>query len=423
MRKILAIVLHDLKIFLADRSNLPGLLLTPVVMTLIVGVVNGGGFGGEEPPTRLDVLDRDQGAESRQLLDAVRAAAPGLLQCPMDNTAGDPCALGERDSLTEDQALERLAASTTVALLEIPAGFGQALASQSPTSVILRSTGDFGPAQAADQAVRAALRQINGAAVAEQVGVAVIRELGGAGPGAGETETVSGIYRRALEAWQEQPVRVELSLSGSGERPTLAGSLQQGLGQSVPGMGTMFVMMTVFGGMSALIEERRQWTLQRLAVMPISRAALIGGKILARFALGVLQFLVIFLVGAALKMDFGVDPLAIVLMAATYTLAVTALSFAIGGRLKNPAQANGVGLLLTLTLAPLGGAWWPMEIAPRFMQIAGHVSPIAWAMEGFTALTYEGARLGDIWVPLAVLLAIALVGFLVAIPRFRYQVD
>jgi ABC-2 type transport system permease protein len=378
-------------------------------------------LGGEAPPTRLDILDRDQGAESRQLLDAVRSAAPGLLLCPLDNTSEDPCALGESDPFTEDLALERLSASTTLALLEIPAGFGQALASQSPTAVILRSTGDFGPAQAADQAIRAALRQINGAAVAEQVGVAVIGELGEAGPA--EAETVSGIYRRALQAWREQPARVDLSLSGSEEHPTLAGSLQQGLGHSVPGMGTMFVMMTVFGGMSALIEERRQWTLQRLAVMPISRATLIGGKILARFALGVVQFLVIFLVGAALKMNFGVDPLAIVLMAATYTLAITALSFAIGSRLKNPAQANGLGLLLTLTLAPIGGAWWPMEIAPRFMQIAGHISPIAWAMEGFTALTYEGARLGDIWVPLTVLLAIALVGFLVAIPRFRYQVE
>jgi ABC-2 type transport system permease protein len=122
-------------------------------------------------------------------------------------------------------------------------------------------------------------------------------------------------------------------------------------------------------------------------------------------------------------MDFGVDPLAIVLLAVVYTLAVTALSFAIGSRLKNPAQANGVALLLTLTLAPLGGAWWPMEIAPRFMQIAGHVSPIAWAMDGFTALTYEGARLADIWVPIGVLLGIALLAFLIAIPRFRYQVD
>jgi ABC-type multidrug transport system permease subunit len=421
---MLAIVLHDLKVFLADRSNLPGLLLTPMVMTVIVGVVNGGGFGGEAPPTRLDVIDRDQGAEAGQLLDAVAAAGAGLILCPMDNTPDDPCALGEAGGPTEPQALERLANGTTVALLEIPAGFSQALASQSPTSVILRSTGDFGPAQAAEQAVRAALRQINGAAVASRVGLAVVRIIEGSAPaGQGAADLRSGIYQRALAEWQTQPLRVELALSGSEERLSLAGSLQQGLGQSVPGMGTMFVMMTVFGGMSALIEERRQWTLQRLAVLPISRPTLIGGKIFARFSLGVLQFLVIFVVGAVLKMDFGVDPLAIALLAVVYTLAVTALSFAIGGRLKNPAQANGVGLLLTLTLAPLGGAWWPIEVAPRFMQIAGHVSPVAWAMDGFTALTYEGAHLADVWGPLVVLLGLALAAFLIAIPRFRYQAE
>jgi ABC-type multidrug transport system permease subunit len=57
------------------------------------------------------------------------------------------------------------------------------------------------------------------------------------------------------------------------------------------------------------------------------------------------------------------------------------------------------------------------------MQIGGHISPVAWAMDGFTALTYEGAHLADILLPLAVLLGMALLAFLIAIPRFRYQVD
>ena len=57
------------------------------------------------------------------------------------------------------------------------------------------------------------------------------------------------------------------------------------------------------------------------------------------------------------------------------------------------------------------------------MQTLGHISPVAWAMDGFTALTYNGARLADIWVPLAVLLGMTIVLFLIAIPRFRYQVD
>jgi ABC-type multidrug transport system permease subunit len=57
------------------------------------------------------------------------------------------------------------------------------------------------------------------------------------------------------------------------------------------------------------------------------------------------------------------------------------------------------------------------------MQIAGHVSPVAWAMDGFTALTYEGAHLADVWGPLVVLLGLALAAFLIAIPRFRYQAE
>ena len=163
--------------------------------------------------------------------------------------------------------------------------------------------------------------------------------------------------------------------------------------------------------------------MQRLAVMPVSRSTLLAGKILARFCLGLLQFVVVLIVGAVLGMNFGEDPLALLLLVIVYTLSVTALSFAVGSGLKNPAQASGLGLLLALTLAPLGGAWWPMSISPRFLQIIGHVSPVAWAMDGFTALTYEGAHLVDIWVPVVVLLGMTIVAFFIAIPRFRYQVD
>jgi hypothetical protein len=56
------------------------------------------------------------------------------------------------------------------------------------------------------------------------------------------------------------------------------------------------------------------------------------------------------------------------------------------------------------------------------MQIFGHISPIA-AMDGFTALSYNSAHLVDILVPLAVLLGMTVLAFVVAIPRFRYQVD
>jgi ABC-type Na+ efflux pump permease subunit len=423
MAKIWAIIRQDLRVFLTHRSNLPSLLLTPAVMTVIIALVDGGAFSGPAI-RRLDVIDQDGTQASAQFLASIRQANPSLTLCPMDNTDKDICGLGKTAVLTESQALDRVANSTSLALLEIPSGFEAGLAAQQPITLTFRSAGSFGISLPAQQAVQAALSQVNAAAVASQIGLSVIGRLQGQSVVGDQAEQIKGsLYQRALEMEKGKNVTVEFALSGTIQPPTMGQSLQQGLGQSVPGMGTMFVLMTIFGGMAALIVERQQWTLQRLAVMPVSRSTLLAGKILARFCLGLLQFLVVFVVGALLRMNFGKDPLALLLLIIVYTLCVTAFSFAVGSGLKNPAQASGLGLLLTLTLAPLGGAWWPMDISPRFLQIIGHVSPVAWAMDGFTALTYHGAHLADILLPLAVLLGMTVLLFFVAIPRFRYQVD
>jgi ABC-type multidrug transport system permease subunit len=423
MLKIRAIIRQDLRVFLTHRSNRIGLLFTPAIMTVIIALVSGGAFGGSAVQ-RLDVIDQDNTQASSQFLAAVRQANPSLTLCPIDNTAKDICGLGKPGTLSESQALDRVANTTSLALLEIPAGFGASLAAQQPGTLTLRTSSSIGASQPAQQAVQAALSQVNAASVASQVGLSAINRLQGQPLSGDQAQQVQGaLYQRALEMESSKNVTVEYALSGSTQTRSMGQSLQYGLGQSVPGMGTMFVLMTLFGGMAALIVERQQWTLQRLAVMPVSRSTLLAGKILARFCLGLLQFLVVFIVGAMFGMNFGKDPLALLLLVIAYTLSVTAISFAIGSGLKDPAQASGLGLLLTMTLSPLGGAWWPMDLSPRFMQIIGHVSPVAWAMDGMTDLTYNGAHLVDILVPLAVLLGMTIVAFIIAIPRFRYQVD
>jgi ABC-2 type transport system permease protein len=423
MSQVFAIVWQDLRIFLSRRSNLPSLVLVPVVMTVLIGLVSGGAFNSS-PVQLLDVIDRDSTQATEQFLTSIRQADTSLILCPMDNTGNDICSLGNATTITEAHALDRVAKGSSTALLVIPAGFGASLSAQQPATMTFSSTGDFGDAQSVKQAVQAALSQLNAASTASQLGMIAIQQLQEQPLAADQSQIIQdSLYQQALLMEKTQHASVEFSLSGSSQKPTTGESLQYGLGQSVPGMGSMFVLMTIFGAMATLIIERQQYTLQRLATMPISRSQLLAGKILARFCLGLLQFLVVFIVGALLGMNFGKDPLALVLLTIVYILAVTAISFAIGSGLKNAAQAAGLSLLLTLTLAPIGGAWWPMEISPKFLQTVGHISPVAWAMDGFTALTYNGAHLGEILVPLAVLLGIMVVAFLIAIPRFRYQVD
>lgn len=419
MRNTLEITRNDLRIFLKQRGNLVGLLLVPVVMTLVVGLFTSGGDASRL--LQIDVIDHDESELSRQFIDALRQANDSLILCPMDNDEENHCELEEKTSLNEQQAIARVEDSTTLAMIEIPAGFDEAVKNFEPVEIIYRSLENFTAPGYIRQAVEAAIQRVNGAAVASRVGTGVLVDVKAEGlSNDAQRESEKALYQRASDLWEEELVKVHFQLSTQGVGETDS-NLQEGLGQSVPGMGSMFVMLTVFGGMTTLVVEKKQWTLQRIATMPVSRGQLLGGKILARFVLGMLQYLVVFAVGIIASIQFGDDLIALVLIMISFTLAVTALSFAVGTRVKNETQASGLSLLLAITLAPLGGAWWPMEVVPDFMRIVGHISPIAWAMDGYNSLIFENGDISTVLLPVLVLLAIGLVCFGIGIWRFRYD--
>jgi ABC-2 type transport system permease protein len=61
----------------------------------------------------------------------------------------------------------------------------------------------------------------------------------------------------------------------------------------------------------------------------------------------------------------------------------------------------------------------PPEVFPEAMRTIGHLTPHAWAMDAFRALTFDGADLGEILPELAVLLGFAVVLLGLATVRFR----
>ena len=423
MRQSIDIAINDLRVFLRDTGNLIGLLAIPVLMTFIIGFVSGGGFaGGGESRILADVIDGDDSDLSAQFIDSLRQANSALVLCPMDNDDEDICQLGDDPDLDRERAESRINDSTTRALIEIPEGFANRVRAFEPVSVSLLATETFNTSNPVRGAVDAAVLRANGAVVAARVGSDVAVDAVGFEEDADRRDFESGVYERAGDIWAENPVEVRYQSTTQNDESASGGlDVQAGFGQSVPGMGSMFVMFAAFGGMTLLIVERKQGTLGRLAVMPLSRAQLLGGEIIGRFVLGLLQFLVVFLIGLLMGVDFGNDPLAFLLIVVTYTLAITALSFALGSRLENEAQASGLALLLSLVLASLGGAWWPLEIVPQPMQIAGHISPVAWAMDGFQQLIFYGGGLGDVLGYVGVLAVLAVIFFIVGIWQFKYE--
>ncbi len=407
MRTIIDIAINDLRVLFKDRSIWINLVIVPLVISYVIGYAMSGGSGGAASLI-VDVSDADGGALAQQFLENVRAANPNIVLCPQ---GGDACQMSG-DTLDEAGAVKRLQDQTSLALIEIPASFTADVQAGQNASIVYRSNEDASAPSYILQAVQAAAQKLGGALTAARVGANVAAES----LDLTDPALAQAIRVRASELWAQNPVQIVTVTGQQAEQ-----SSGYGFRQSMPGIGTMYAMFIVIPGAAALLLERKNWTLQRLATMPISRAQILGGKLLSRFLTGMLEYAIILGFGLLLGVRYGNDPLAIVLLAATFTLAVTALSLALTTILRNERQASGIGLFLTLTLAPLGGAWWPLDIVPEFMRTIGHISPVAWVMDGFTSVIFNGGSLGTVIVPILVLLGMTAVFFGFGVARFKFS--
>jgi len=212
-------------------------------------------------------------------------------------------------------------------------------------------------------------------------------------------------------------VRVEATFPG---RTVTA--VPSGFDHSIPGTTVQFIMMMVliYGGVTVM-EDRKKGLLERMLYSPLSTGELFQGKLLGRWALGVLQALMLFVVGTAFfGLNLGNVPLALLVLA-VFAFAMAALSVFIGSRLAREDLIGGVSVLLANMFAGLGGCWWPNEIVPPAVQKAAMVSPAYWAMDALHALRFFQGGLRDILPHLGILLALAAVLSAVASRTFRIR--
>jgi ABC-2 type transport system permease protein len=90
----------------------------------------------------------------------------------------------------------------------------------------------------------------------------------------------------------------------------------------------------------------------------------------------------------------------------------------IGVLAKSEEQAIIFSLVPMFLLAGLGGAWVPLEATGPAFQAIGHVSPVAWAMDGFKNVIARGLGLGSVLLPASALIGYGVLFFGIAVWRF-----
>jgi ABC-2 type transport system permease protein len=169
----------------------------------------------------------------------------------------------------------------------------------------------------------------------------------------------------------------------------------------------LFVFLTSLAGSAALIQTRRLGVSRRMVSTPTSIGEILVGETGGRFAVAMIQGLFI-MIGAAVAFDVRWGNLA----GAAALLIMIALVGAGAGMLMgsvfdNDEQAGSMGVFMGLGLAALGGCMVPMEIFPDTMVKIAHITPHAWALDGFAELVRHGGTIASIGTELAVLAGFA----------------
>jgi len=403
-RQALLIAKKDLDIFVRDRMAVMWALLFPLLMMLMFNAISGG-FGVNTVAGRLNVAlatEEAAGGISHQIIAGISSGA---------GSGGAEAGEGFEVTVVDPVAArEDVKQGKLNGFLLFPADFSTKLLAGEPARLVVVVD---------PEAIntRMALAGIARVVAAEATTGRVLWEAaaeaaatGSAAPGASAVQaallagaTSGGAPLITLEAEQVGPMV-----------PRASGNW------SVPGYLTMFVFFAAAMGTPEIARERANQTLDRLTAVSTSPGVLVMGKFLGLISRGLVQIVVFWTVGVlAFHADFGAAPLTLLLVALLMVIASAAAGILMATLSRTEGAATGLGVLVSLVLAPLGGCWWPSFMMPPWMQAVGRVTPHFWANEAMNKLMLFGARPVDVWLNMLALAGFAAFFLALGVARTR----
>lgn len=380
--KVFAIAASNIRRMLRERSNIFFVFVFPIAIILLIGAQFGGGV---DPRVGMLVGADDELAEE---IAASIEAADGIETARYES----------EEDLTG--AVERGGAQAGVFL---PDGMTETAASGEVVEIGFITRPDGTGQQ---------LQSVVNAAIAD-----VMTPVGAAQFAAVRTDTD---YGTALEAAREiaasgGQLSVEAMTVGDALFPADMGQFDLGASSQL----VLFVFLTAMTGSAALILSRQLGITQRMLSTPTSVGTVIAGESLGRLGQALVQGLYIMILTLLIfQVDWG-DPLSVFLLLLAFAAVGAGAGMVMGSVFSNDQQAAGIGVILSIGLAALGGCMVPIELFSPTMTTVAHFTPHAWAMDGFAELLRRDGTVVDILPELGVLALYA--SALLAIATWRLR--
>ncbi|MEJ2527781.1 MAG: ABC transporter permease [Sulfurovaceae bacterium] len=200
--------------------------------------------------------------------------------------------------------------------------------------------------------------------------------------------------------------------------------------QSVPAWLIFSMFFIIIPISNTFINEKRQETLSRLAVMNISVGELLLSKLIPYFIINTIQMILMVLIGIYLVPLLGGEKLVVhlkdwpllLLVSSFVSFAAISFALAISSFVKTTEQAVSLGGLLNITFAALGGVMVPVFVMPHFMQYVTNLSPMAWSLEGFLAIFLYNGDLSKTIMPIISLALFGGISLIIARYKLKREI-
>jgi ABC-2 type transport system permease protein len=400
MSKVISIALKDMKLRFGSKAELLFFLILPLVFTLILSGVL---FSDEAGKIVMVMVDEDNSELSRKMVNLMQSSetvAPSLLG--------------------RENAQETFDKREAAAIMIIPSGMEASL--KAGQAVALDFTLDPSNLNglAAQQEVQKAIDQISRGLVVASIST---REAEQIQPFT-EAAQRQAYYDQSLTAAQQEfdsaPTRIVITQP---ENTTeIATQLENQAAQASAGQLIIWVFIPLLGTSQLMADERVRGTLRRLVTTPTRKPTFLIGMTTGQFSYGLIQMLMLVFIGAVLlKVPWGQNPLALLVLLVSFGLASVAMGTMMGTFTRTPSQANGLSIALGMVMGLLGGCMFPLELFPPTVANAAKILPTTWAMMGMTQLTVYNGDLIQILPYATVLFGFSIVFFVVGVWRFRYE--
>ena len=156
----------------------------------------------------------------------------------------------------------------------------------------------------------------------------------------------------------------------------------QYLGYFFPGSIAMIVLFTSIFSMMSLIQDRNEGFLLSVLAAPVSRSAIVLGKVMGGATLAAIQGIVFLIFAPFVGVHLTVLAILLaVLVIVLISFELTALGFAIAWPMDSPQAFHAIVNLILLPLWMLSGALFPASGAFGWMRLLMRLNPLAYGVD------------------------------------------